>query len=953
MKIRTKLILGSVLLLLLMLTMAAIGIANLKQMETNLSEVYKVRYNKVKVASALRGDVSDLSRSSASFLMAGTPEEEKQSRETIYTEYRSLESRIDQLESLRRSSGSGDSSSSLSDAIADAGHQYLKYIDQLVSLVDSEKIEEAKKLRVEEGLALHEDLYNKIDNYNKDNERQMNNAVNDSSLLSSSTIKYASILMIVVLLLGTGIMLWVLFSLNKGLRMLFSMVKHFDQTEKAPKVLPVDLLTEDEFGQVGRLFNQMAQAIEKSRESEMAYNKANEDRAWLTSNIANITTSIQSAKDLEEVSELFISELSRILEAAYGALYLREQTEDGECMVLKGTYANKLGKEAISKVHFKLGQGLIGQAALDNQALFLTDIQDSDLVIQTAGGEIHPAAIMVQPVEVEKDVYCVYEVALLKKPVSREIQLIKELAEPLGVTLSSIRARIRVEELLRVSQSLTEELQAQSEELLSQQEELRASNEKLEEQTKQLKHSEELLQKQQEELEQSNSELKLKTKQLEKHVQEVEDINRKLVEVKKELEKKAMDLAMASKYKSEFLANMSHELRTPLNSLLILSQLLTENKEGNLTDKQVEYAETIHASGSDLLRLIDDVLDLSKLEAGKVKVHYEYVLLRDIIGGLQRTFEPLAKKFRLSFHIKIENNVPTVLYTDRMRVQQILKNLLSNAFKFTHTGGIYLHIYTSDKKDMDIAFAVEDTGIGISNDKLDLIFEAFQQADGTTSRKYGGTGLGLSISREFASLLGGTIDVKSAEGEGSTFTFHLPSKLDSSLHSSYKETAAASSGLEPASIPLEKREDSLKLPEENKESLKKIDIQETVLTGKKVLLADDDIRNVYALSNLLEKYGMEVHVAETGKQALEILEQAGPFDLILMDIMMPEMDGYETIRTIRAMSAFKNLPIIALTAKAMKEDKEKCIQAGASDYIMKPVNNEQLLSLIGVWMTDK
>ncbi|RYD04670.1 hypothetical protein N752_14960 [Desulforamulus aquiferis] len=476
--------------------------------------------------------------------------------------------------------------------------------------------------------------------------------------------------------------------------------------------------------------------------------------------------------------------------------------------------------------------------------------------------------------------------------------LLHELANIIGVTINRVAGHMQVQKLLKESQELTEELQIQSEELQLQQEELKTFNEKLEEQYR---------------------ESEQRTKELEK--------------IKADLEDKAYQLEQASRYKSEFLANMSHELRTPLNSMLILSQLLAENQQGNLTEKQMEYARTIITSGNDLLQLINEVLDLAKIESGKMDINQGRIRLIDIKDFAERHFIPVANKKRLNFETIIDHSLPEIVYTDEHRLEQILFNLLSNAFKFTEKGSVVLTIRLADEKlrlnttleaeQFMIAISVTDTGIGIPPEKQELIFEAFCQADGTTSRKYGGTGLGLSISRELAGLLGGFIDVKSNE-EGSTFTLYLP------VHSQ-------DSGPDI-------------IENESQELVKPVEQSQAFLKGKKILIVDDDVRNIFAVTTALENHQVEVYFAENGREGLDMLELNPDIDLILMDIMMPNMDGYEAIKAIRNKPEYDKLPIIALTAKTMKADREQCFSAGASDYITKPINTEQLMSMLRVWL---
>jgi CheY-like chemotaxis protein len=378
---------------------------------------------------------------------------------------------------------------------------------------------------------------------------------------------------------------------------------------------------------------------------------------------------------------------------------------------------------------------------------------------------------------------------------------------------------------------------------------------------------------------------------------------------------------------------MSHELRTPLNSLLILSKMLAENRDGNLTDEQVKFAETVYTSGNDLLSLINEILDLSKVEAGKMPIDPKTFHVREVRDYLEQTFRHVADQKGLSFEIKTSGNLPSTMFSDISRLQQILKNLLSNAFKFTGKGGVSMIISRIEEgaHEGQISFAVKDTGIGISADKQKLIFEAFQQADGTTSRKYGGTGLGLTISREIARLLGGSIDVVSALDEGSTFTLYLPALY----------VGADSVREEDSDIVRNNNDSVIPLP---------IDFD---FEGCKILLVDDDLRNLFALRTVLESRNVSVLHAENGRVALELLQTHPDIDLVLMDTMMPEMDGLSATRAIRDISQFQQLPIVSLTAKAMKGDREKAIEAGATDYVTKPVDPDKLLAVVHRWLSKR
>ena len=956
-------------------------------------------------------------------------------------------------------------------------------------------------------------------------------------------------------------------------------------------------------GEVAELKDNINQMIANLRETT----QRNEEQDWLKTNLARISGMMQGQRSLQTVSQLIMSEVTPTVSAHHGAFFLATP-EDGEGstsreLTLVASYAYKRRKNLANR--FKPGEGLVGQALLEKKTILLTQGPGDYIKISSGLGEANPVNIVVIPILFEDSVLAVMEIASFRPFNEVNISFLEQLTETLGVVLNTIMANMRTEELLEQSQSLARELQSQSEELQTQQEELQQRNEELEE----------------------------KATLLAEQNRDIEIKNREIEMARIDLQEKAEELARSSKYKSEFLANMSHELRTPLNSLLILSQMLSENRAGNLTDKQVEFAQTIYTSGSDLLSLIDDILDLTKVEAGKMEVHVGPLVMGGVREYVQRTFHPVADEKGLELSLEVAESVPASIVTDELRLQQILKNLLSNALKFTQQGSVTLTIDTAPagkafiheslrRAEKVVAFRVADTGIGMSRDQLATIFEAFQQADGTTSRKYGGTGLGLSISREIARLLGGEITVESAEGEGSTFTLFLPAQyeppavpepeislpapaaipaeLEEALASVMVETVddlmdasllmsgdiaddrddiqqgdkvvlaiaddpgAASEWMNTArnrgfkglislrgdvgtamahefqpdviildmqltgtegfavldhlkhhadtrhipvftlsekdlgqqamkagaaayySKPLgtegmdelltqasefidrrvknlliveddDTQRDSivellsgddisitqansseeamskleqehfdcmvldLKLPEmsgfklletvkrdrsrtlpvivytgkeltrreetrlkkyaqtiivkdansperlldetslflhrvharmplDKRRMLEHLHTEDTIFEGKKILIVDDDVRNVFALSSVLEMRGMEVMFAENGRDGIETLKANPSVDLVLMDIMMPEMDGYETTRAIRELPEFEHLPVIALTAKAMKGDREKSIESGASDYITKPVDVDRLLSLMRVWL---
>ncbi|MDB4878258.1 MAG: ATP-binding region ATPase domain protein [Gemmatimonadetes bacterium] len=1020
-------------------------------------------------------------------------------------------------------------------------------------------------------------------------------------------------------------------------------------------------ITVEAQGELDELKTNINQMIANLRETT----ERNQEQDWLKTNLAKFSRMMQGQKDLESVSRLIMSELTPLVSAHHGAFFIVDNEAGGMMLKLIASYAYRARKHVANR--FAIGEGLVGQAALEKQPILLQNVPDDYIQITSGLGEAPPRNIIVLPILFEGEVKAVIELASFL-PFSQIHQMfLDQLTESIGVVLNMIQANMRTEELLEQSQKLTQELQSQSKELQQQQEELKRSNTELEAQARTLRQSEELLKEQQEELQQVNEELEEKASLLAEQNAKVEQKNREVEAARVALEEKAEQLSLSSKYKNEFLANMSHELRTPLNSLLILSKLLTENKDGNLTAKQVEFAQTIHSSGTDLLNLINDILDLSKVEAGKMEINPSDLATKEIREFVERTFKPVAEQKGISFGVEIDHDVPQQIYTDGQRLQQILKNLLSNAFKFTQEGGVTLAIHRAEStrrfasRSLDrveggvIAFEVRDTGIGIAKEKQQLIFEAFQQADGTTSRKYGGTGLGLSISREMARLLGGEIRVESVPGQGSTFTLFVPVRLvepeggypkgddeprprsaprraapeggrgatrsdtpraavriPQSEASSYDRSGGdegvatmdvpdidfdhlprpegleddrdaiqpgdrvvlivenessfakillemahekgfkglvaldGDAGLQiahafhPDAITLdidmpgidgfavldrlkhhpdtrhipvhiitgvrerqhglqagaiaylekpvskEALEDSFnkisqfidqqvkrllvvedddgqrqsmieliahedveitdvataeealeklktmhfdcmvldlglsggtdgfqlletvksdpamqdlpiiiytgkdlsqaeetrlkkfaetiivkdvksperlldetalflhrveaRLPEQKRRMLERLHNTDAVFASKHVLVVDDDVRNIFSLTSVLEEHGMTVSFAENGKDAIAKLESTQGIDLVLMDVMMPEMDGYETTRAIRERQQFKTLPIIALTAKAMKGDREKCIAAGASDYITKPVDTEQLLSLMRVWL---
>ncbi|MGI5378665.1 HAMP domain-containing protein [Streptomyces sp. CA-251387] len=743
----------------------------------------------------------------------------------------------------------------------------------------------------------------------------------------------------------------------------------------------------DASGEIQELQDYINKMIANLRDTTIA----NKEQDWLKGNLARISALMQGRRDLEDVASLIMSELTPVVSAQHGAFFLAMPLVDGRDMSAEGedqyelrmlgSYAYSMGSMPTS---FRPGEGLIGTAALEKRTILVENAPSGYLKISSGLGEAPPAQVIVLPVLFEGKVLGVIELASFTPFTQIQKDFLNQIAEMIATSVNTISVNTKTEVLLKQSQELTEQLRERSAELENRQKALQASNAELEEKA-------ELLAQQNRDIEVKNTEIE---------------------EARQVLEERAEQLAVSMRYKSEFLANMSHELRTPLNSLLILAKLLADNAEGNLSPKQVEFAETIHGAGSDLLQLINDILDLSKVEAGKMDVSPTRIALVQLVDYVEATFRPLTAEKGLDLSVRVSPELPATLHTDEQRLLQVLRNLLSNAVKFTDSGSVELVIRPAG---MDvpqsireqlleagslteadaplIAFSVTDTGIGIAASKMRVIFEAFKQADGTTSRKYGGTGLGLSISREIAQLLGGEIHAQSEPGRGSTFTLYLPlhpSELpphgyqqqlpaldpgdlvasaadlaelsDVEIETpaevrSYRETQNGAAALfrrrrraatELEQRPVQQEQWSAAEQEAVPQSFRGIRFG-----GEKVLIVDDDIRNVFALTSVLEQHGLSVLYAENGREGIEVLEQHDDVAVVLMDIMMPEMDGYATTTAIRRMPQFAGLPIIALTAKAMKGDREKAIESGASDYVTKPVDPDHLLAVMDQWMREQ
>jgi two-component system chemotaxis sensor kinase CheA len=891
MRIRTKLLLGFGVMLLLISALAGIGIYRLTQLSHSMDEIYYNRYMKLDMAYSIRGNITVASRSLLNLIL-NDPDLDK--AKEIKNANDSIELASKEFVKLIKTSPDSWESEQIRGLI-EMGKKFIAYKDQVIKFVTSNQPEKALQVRKEMGIASQTELFDKLDQLVKLQQTGINEAYNSSAQTNNTAIRCLKILLIGGLLLGLGIMLWIIVSISNGLNRVVKVLSNYSagNFEIASRI---QVVSKDEIGEVSNAFNSMADELEKKRAQELDYNRFNDEQTWLKSNVSQMTTMLQSTNDLKTMAQMFMSEVAGMIGMKCGCFYLNEVRAKEKQLQLYGMYAFKHLNELQKIIYF--GEGLVGQCALDQKAILIKEIPEEYMKIHSSLGSFSPTSLFIYPVLFENKLVAVLEMATLFAFTSLQLTLLDQLSVALSVTINRIQGRNRVDELLRISQALTDELQAQSEELLLQQNELKDSNKLLEEQ-----------------------------------ILRTEQINKQIVKTKTILEQQTHQLAASSKYKSEFLAKMSHELRTPLNSMLILSQLLAENKEGNLLPKQIEFAQTVHSSGSDLMHLIDEILDLSKVEAGKIEITPELMSLNQLKEDIDRNFMMIAKKKNLLFEVQLDNSLPPTIYTDSYRVEQILNNLLSNAFKFTEHGSVVLSISRSEKY---ITFSVSDTGIGIPPDKLQVIFEAFQQEDGTTSRKYGGTGLGLSISKEFARLLGGKIEMVSEKGAGSTFTLLLPEYYIEVL-----EPNDISSGYLEAASSMNSVEDTAAEIIDNRSSTEK-----ALFDGKKVLLVDDDIRNIFALSSVLESYNMKIVFAENGRQALQIVEEQTDFDLILMDLMMPEMDGYETIKLLREQSQYAEIPIIALTANAMNMEREKSIEVGASGYIAKPIHIEQLLILM-------
>jgi signal transduction histidine kinase/ActR/RegA family two-component response regulator/HAMP domain-containing protein len=672
-------------------------------------------------------------------------------------------------------------------------------------------------------------------------------------------------------------------------------------------------------GEVAVLKDKLNEMIRNLRETT----RQNIEQDWLKTNRERFTRMLQGQRDLAAVSSMILSELAPLVSAQHGVFYSMINPADGgePVLQLQAGYGYEERRHLSST--FRLGEGLVGQCAMEKKRILLTEVPGDYVRINSGLGGSPPLNIIVLPVLFEGSVRAVVELASFSPFSLTHQAFLDQLPESIGLVLSTIEANTTTENLLKQSQSLAQELR-------SQKEELRESNEDLGRQAR-------LLAEQNIEAEQKN--------------QEVE-------QSKRLLEEKAGQLALSSKYKTEFIANMSHELRTPLNSLLVLAQQLEDNPDDNMTATQVNYASVIRSSGNDLLNLLNHILEQAKVESGTVVIDWTELSVGDLRTDLLREFGHVAEANGVAFTIDVTANVPEAIITDSRRLHQILNNLLGNAFKFTEQGQVRVVVTIADDgwnpqavslagASSVLAIAVGDTGIGIAEEHQARIFEAFIQGDGTTARNYAGTGLGLSISRELAALLGGEITVASSPAEGSTFTLYLPlgKRPTMTLLSlpAFLPAADWPGSTVAAGDPVIERH----VP---KPDIGRSDPANDPIVGAKILVVDDDARNVFAMKAFLERVHADVTTAESGADAIAALELAHDIDIVLMDIMMPGMDGYAAIRGIRALDHCRSLPIIAVTGKAVAGEHKRCIEAGANDCVLKPVDTVELLAVMRPWL---
>ncbi|MBN6187485.1 response regulator [Aneurinibacillus sp. BA2021] len=932
MSFKKKQFLGFGLILLFIVILLGVIIFMMNSVRNDLLEIVGDRYVKVKAATEIRQTFSASDRELL-YLLTGL--NERDTRTSIQT----LESSRAKIESdMRMLSGALNRQQS-KEMLVTLQTQYGLYVEterKIIQNIQAGLPVSAFRPLLEEQKEKRAMLVNQLAQFKEYQESLMDEALQRANNTYETMLNFIVVAVAICLIISMGVALWVIRSTSHQLQKITHIMGlvDFTNTTSLPRI---EVKTKDEIGQIALAFNEMASSLEEHNRKEQTYNEKIGEQNWLQTRIADIATMYQGISSIETLAGSFIDRVSEMMGASLGVFYIQEGEGERARFVKLAAFASHVGDAG--RQMFYPGEGLVGQCARDGRIRYVENVPEHYQTIASGLGDVRPKSIMIAPVTFEGKVVAVIELASLTAFTPLQQKLLAQLLDTLGITVNSVLGRMEVERLLKESQAMTEELQAQSEELQAQSEELQMQSE----------------------------ELRMINEQLEERSEEAEQKSCELERAKKELEEKAEQLLLSSKYKSEFLANMSHELRTPLNSILILSEMLFENHETTSAEEQREFAQVIHSSGQDLLTLINDILDLSKVEAGKLDMMFSELNMSELPVRLERNFSHIAKQKGLDFTVEKSADLPDIFFTDEQRFQQILKNLLSNALKFTESGSVSVNIRKADEADVAkwvktegaeywLAISVTDTGIGIPPEKQNLIFEAFQQADGATMRKYGGTGLGLSICREFARLLGGWVTVASEEGKGSTFTLYVPSLPYGLLHTEEIVPVSVAEVAVSAVEAEEKEETSAQASEVDRSHVRPATPSVEGINGfqgKNVIVVDDDNRNIFALKNALENEGMNVITALNGMECLQVLNAVETVDIVLMDIMMPDMDGYETMRRIREVDRFAALPIIALTAKAMKGDREKCLEAGASDYISKPLKLEQLLSVMRVWLTKQ
>src|ERR1700754_1162504 len=662
----------------------------------------------------------------------------------------------------------------------------------------------------------------------------------------------------------------------------------------------------DSLGVLSGSLNKMAESLEYSF-------GLLSDKEWMQTGIAGLNDKMIGETDISNLVSNIIEFVTEYSRSRVGALYIMDPVT--EMLQLNGSYA----LASSLRQQLSPGEGLVGQVAASGRRMLLKDIPPGEWVISLASGDIRPRSIVAFPFFHERKVRGVIELGSLEYYTERDLEFFKNIADNIGIAIHSIETRIKLQELL-------EETQAQTEELQSQHTELESLNLELEVQAEKLQVSEEELKVQQEELMQTNQELEERSRTL-------EEKNQLILIRNLEIQKKAEELALTTKYKSEFMANMSHELRTPLNSILLLSRLLAENNGHNLSDEQTEYARVIQNSGQGLLQLIDEILDLSRIESGKLPLEHSIVPITELLEDMRMLFVPIARDKNLDLHIIMEEGTPAQMETDKMRLEQILKNLLSNAFKFTNKGAVTLRVASSRTQKNFIDFAVRDSGIGIPEDKHQLIFEAFQQADGSTRRKYGGTGLGLSISRQLSRLLGGEIRLKSQPGEGAEFIVSVPQfKMEPIAETPEREVHRETTPQPIHTTVFTLSEVPTEIPDDRHQ----------LAAGDRVLLiVEDDTFFAQSLLDFSRKKGYKGIVAVSGDTAIRMARQYKPLG-ILLDIQLPVKNGWEVMEELKKDSQTRAIPVHIMSSF---EAKNESLLKGAVDFFAKPEFYENMDSV--------